>query len=127
MALYHGNKELMETSPTGYSSEYCSHKTGGVGGSLLYVEKKNINYKSLAFDSYSSFELLSLVINSVSTAVFLLLDREMASWKKLFRNLIVLLCQVIWCQCEYFNTHIDKSNNSESSLVYWNVLILNSM
>lgn len=117
----------METSPTGYSSEYCSHKTGGVGGSLLYVEKKNINYKSLSFDSYSSFELLSLVINSVSTAVFLLLDREMASWKKLFRNLIVLLCQVIWCQCEYFNTHIDKSNNSGSSLVYWNVLILNSM
>lgn len=117
----------METSPTGYSSEYCSHQTGGVGGSLLYVEKKNINYKSLSFDSYSSFELLSLVINSVSTAVFLLLDREMASWKKLFRNLIVLLCQVIWCQCEYFNTHIDKSNNSGSSLVYWNVLILNSM
>lgn len=117
----------METSPTSYSSEYCTHKTGGVGGSLLYVETKNINYKSLSFDSYPSFELLSLVINSVSTAVFLFLDREMASWKKLFRNLIILLCQVICCQCEYFNSHTDKSNSSDSSLVYWNVLILNSM
>lgn len=64
----------METSPTSYSSEYCTHKTGGMGGIAVICKEKNINYnyKSLSFDNYPSFELLSLVINSVSTAVFLL-------------------------------------------------------
>lgn len=58
--------ELIETSPTNYNFEYCSlpNKRGG-GISVC-------NYLSFAFDSYLSFECLSLVINSISPLVLLL-------------------------------------------------------
>lgn len=113
---YTGNTELIEASPSN-SFDDCTYTNRKGGITVIY---KNIfNCKSLSFDSYT-FEYLSLVINSVSPPILLLIIYHPRRLKRgfleetgeLFSQITSKFdCIVISCD---FNIYVKSSNNSDT-------------